>query len=94
MALPLKMHLCICVWRHKPCLSVLGRVHNVCPVPYTRATAIRALASLALPAHKIGISNVARRDMDAAVRAAALASLADTRPSSEDEVDSSSSGSW
>ena len=34
------------------------------------------------------------RDMDAAARAAALASLADTRPSSEDEVDSSSSGSW
>ena len=29
MALPLKMHLCICVWRHKPCLSVLGRVHNL-----------------------------------------------------------------
>ena len=29
MALPLKMHLCICVWRHKPCLSMLGRVHNL-----------------------------------------------------------------
>ena len=29
MALPLMMHLRICVWRHKPCLSVLGRVHNL-----------------------------------------------------------------
>ena len=29
MALHLKMHFCICVWRHKPCLSVLGRVHNL-----------------------------------------------------------------
>ena len=29
MALPLKMHLCIFVWRHKPCLSLLGRVHTL-----------------------------------------------------------------
>ena len=75
--------------------AALCRIISTCPVPSTRAAAIGALASLALPTHKIGIANVARRDMDAAVRSTALASLANTRPTSEDEVHSSSSdSSW
>ena len=73
----------------------LCRIISACPVPSTRAAAIGALATLALSKHKRGIANVARRDMDAFVRSAALASLDDTRPTKEDESHSSSSdSSW
>ena len=70
--------------------ATLCKIASVCPVPATRAVAVKSLATLAFGKHKGDIANVALRDVNASVREVAQAALIEVR-THEEEVESPSS---
>ena len=73
----------------RACAS-LCKIASACPVPATRAMAVKALATLAFGKHKDDIAKVALRDVDAFVRATAHSALAELRTHVEEAAPSSS----